>query len=1213
MVVHSEAAFELAIESHLHEHGWVKGTPSHFNRVVGLDTAVLFEFIGATQPKQWGKLVGLHGGPDQAQSRFLKRLTAELDTRGTIDVLRRGVDDLGQRIRLAYFKPAHAITPELGVLYEANRLVVTRQVHHSESNPHDSVDVLLSVNGLPVATAELKNPLTGQSVEQAKHQYRYDRNPRDLIFARRTIAHFAVDPDLVFMTTRLTGPTTSFLPFNEGTGGPGREGGAGNPPTSVGYRTAYLWERVWQRDNWLDLLYRFVHQDRTAGKSKSNPAARTIFPRFHQWDLVLRLSEHARSYGPGHNYLVQHSAGSGKSNSIAWLAHRLSTLHTPPTTAELTEHAVRMGLGPNDKVFSKVIVVTDRVVLDRQLQTTIAQFDHTPGVVERVDRDSKQLADALAGSRAQVIITTLQKFPVIAKSAADLTGSRFAVIVDEAHSSQSGESAKDLKDVLSGTRTVQGSGATVDDAIWDAAEKYDSELEAAADPEDALAEGLDLLRRSAALRGMQDNLSFFAFTATPKNKTLALFGEHVPDPAEEQGYRLEPFHLYSMRQAIEEGFILDVLANYVTYSTYFRLANGLTSDDPELEKGRATAALARFVSLHPSNLAQKSEIIVEHFRAHTARQIGGQAKAMIVTRSRLHAVRYKESVEAYISEKHYPHLHALVAFSGTVEDPDAPGLNHTESSMNLDRAGRPIPESETAARFKGDQPFGVGDYQVLIVAEKYQTGFDEPRLQTMYVDKKLDGVRAVQTLSRLNRTMPGKDSTFVLDFQNKAEDIKAAFKPFFETSWTVPTDPNVLSNLRQRILRHQVIDNVEMRGFVAAVLGTEKAAHAALYGQTDAAVVRFEAMDTDDREDFRTGLRDFVRAFAFLGQVVPYQSTDFEELFYYGKFLLLRLARDRDPGGFDLGDAAVLTHIRTQLQGEHDLALDPGEGEPVTGLVGEGRGRDTEPPRARLSEIIGLLNDKFGTELKEADQIWFDQQVEAAVANTELREFAADNTEENFGYVFDGVFSNIVIDRQDGNDELFRMFFDKPEFKNALTKWARREVYRRINVPDRGTNTAGQPNAGSMGYRDAPENEDWIKAGTWDMRNPDRSPVTTMLSYAHITGHSDLKQAAQSFLSTVAAKAAPPQLVSEARNLAVGPPRPMPAWKQFNGDGTLVTSLANYAERQGWTLQFAAKKILAMGPEFGVPDSLRKDAKAEVQATVIPPPPNPGAPGPRAN
>ena len=478
-------------------------------------------------------------------------------------------------------------------------------------------------------------------------------------------------------------------------------------------------------------------------------------------------------------------------------------------------------------------------------------------------------------------------------------------------------------------------------------------------------------------------------------------------------YRLEPFHLYSMRQAIEEGFILDVLANYVTYSTYFRLANGLASDDPEVDKGRANAALARFVALHPSNLAQKAEIIVEHFRAVTRRKIGGKAKAMVVTRSRLHAVRYKQAIESYIAEKRYTDLRALVAFSGTVEDPDLPEVSYTESSMNRTREGRHVPESETAARFQGKEPFAVGDYQVLIVAEKYQTGFDEPLLHTMYVDKKLDGVKAVQTLSRLNRTMPGKDSTFVLDFANRAEDIQEAFKPFYEVTWTEPTDPNILFNLRTRILDHGVIDPTEMFDMVQALLAGENKAHEALYTKTDGAVERYKALpENADREDFRTAMRDFVRSYSFLGQVVPFRSADLEELFYYAKVLITRLPKDDDPGGFDLGDAAVLTHIRTQLVGEHNLALGGGADEPVPGMSGAGRGAQHTADKVRLSQIIDLLNDRFGTELTEADQVWFDQQVEAASQNADLREVAASNTEENFGYVFDRRFADVLIDRQ---------------------------------------------------------------------------------------------------------------------------------------------------------------------------------------------------------
>jgi len=1038
MVVHTERAFEDAVEAHLLAHGWVQGAAAHYRRDLGLDTAVLFEFIGATQADQWERLLGLHGGAERTQAAFAKRLASEIDSRGTVDVLRRGVEDLGVKIRLAYFKPAHELTPELRSLYEANRLVVTRQVHHSESNPADSVDVLLSVNGLPVATAEVKNQVTGQGVEQAKRQYRKDRNPKDLLFARRAIVHFAVDQDLVFLTARLAGDATEFLPFNQGSGGPGRPGGKGNPVNPDGYRTAYLWERVWQRDNWLDLLHRFVHEDRPRGKRSKN--ARVIFPRYHQWDLVLRLAGHAGTHGPGRNYLVQHSAGSGKSNSIAWLAHRLSTLHTPADPTLLSAQTTPDGLGSNERVFNKVIVVTDRVVLDRQLQDTIWQFDHTPGVVERIDKNSQQLADALAGSKAQVVITTLQKFPVIAKSATELTGSRFAVIVDEAHSSTSGESARGLKAVLAADRPRTPTGAEDDDALL-AAERLDAAVEQAEDPQEALAASVEALRRSMETRGRQANLSFFAFTATPKHKTLELFGEHIPDVAQESGERLEPFHLYSMRQAIEEGFIHDVLANYVTYDTYFRLANGLgPSDDPEVDKRKANAALARFVALHPTNLAQKSEIIVKHFRAVTRHQIGGRAKAMVVTRSRLHAVRYRQAIQTYLDEQHITDLKVLVAFSGTVEDPDLLGVTYTEPSMNR------FPESETAARFQGRPPYGTEDYQVLIVAEKYQTGFDEPLLHSMYVDKKLDGVKAVQTLSRLNRIAPGKDSTFVLDFANDAEDIKAAFQPFYELSWTEPTDPNVLFNLRTRIMDHAVIDAEEMRELVAALLGTEEKAHAALYAKTDPAIERYRAIeDPADTEDFRTALRDFVRTYAFLGQVLPFQSTELEELFYYAKVLLARLPpRDEDDGGLDLGDAAVLTHIRTQLIGEHNLALGQGEGEPVPGIGGGGRGGLHLVETVPLSQIIELLNERFGTDLTEADQVWFDQQVQAAAESDDLRRVAEQNTEEQFGYVFDRQFENVVMDRQAANDDLFRMFFDKPEFKDALTAWARHEVFTKI-------------------------------------------------------------------------------------------------------------------------------------------------------------------------
>ncbi len=1021
---HTELRFEGAIEAFLLAHGWIAGAASNYRSNLGLDTAELLTFIGATQPDGWERLLSLHGGADLAQRRFADRVAAEVSQRGTVDVLRRGVVDLGVRINLAYFRPAHEITPDLLRLYEANRCTVTRQVHFSEQDPTKSVDLMLSVNGLPVATAELKNPLTHQDVHHAIRQYREDRKPTELLFAKRAVVHFAVDPDQVFLTTRLEGSRTRFLPFNQGSGGPGQSGGVGNPPHPSGYASAYLWEQVWQRDSWLDLLARYVHVD---GDSKSKKVASqqtTVFPRFHQWHAVRSLAGHAGTHGAGTSYLIQHSAGSGKSNTIAWLAHRLSSLHTPADPVLLAKD----GLVPNSKVFDKVIVITDRVVLDRQLQDTIFQFDHTVGVVKKIDESSSQLADALTGETAKVIITTLQKFPFVLDQAKTLTGSRFAVIVDEAHSSQTGESAKALKSVLGqAAREVVavGHGKSGAEAAYNAAERLESKLQDSNDPQ-------DVLGASVAARGRQENLSFFAFTATPKAKTLELFGTKS-----DLDGRYHPFHLYSMRQAIEEGFILDVLSNYMTYSTYFKLANAST-DDPEVDQRKASAALARFVSLHPTNLAQKAEVIVEHFRRVTGKKIGGQGKAMVVTRSRLHAVKYFQAIKSYIDDKGYTDCRALVAFSGTVLDPElGEEVTYTESFLNG------FPESQTAERF------ATGDYQVLIVAEKFQTGFDQPLLHTMYVDKKLEGVKAVQTLSRLNRTREGKTDTFVLDFANTAEDIQEAFKPFYDATITEPTDPNLLYNASARIDGFQVIADADVNALVAAYLALDPAAktsaHAALYRHTEPARDRYQALDPDDREEFRAALRDYVRMYAFLAQVLPFSDTQLESLYLYGRFLLPRLPREHE-GAVDLGDDVVLAALRTETTGTFDVSLGAGDGEQVLPMAftGTGVGPQNAAKQAALSSIIETLNEKFGSNLGEADLVWAQQQLAVTVADPEIRSSALANSEQNFGYTFDRRFEGLVIDRHDANGELLRRFLDQPEFADVFTRWARSESYRQI-------------------------------------------------------------------------------------------------------------------------------------------------------------------------
>ena len=605
----------------------------------------------------------------------------QLTDRGAVDVLRRETKMNGVPFRVAFFAPANGLTPSLWERYRANRLTVVRQLHHSESEPGDSLDVTLFVNGIPTATAELKNPLTQQTVAHAMKQYQHDRNPNDLIFRHRAVVHFAVDPNQVYMTTRLAGEDTRFLPFNQGSGGAGQKGGAGNPPNPDGYETAYLWERVWQPDAWLQLLGEFVHvEDVFDEDAKKTGDTVTLFPRFHQWDAVRKLLAATRQSGPGVNRLVQHSAGSGKSNTIAWAAHQLSRLHTPSFHGELTDSLKAAGLGTDEPLFNKVIVITDRVVLDRQLQATVAGFEHTPGTIVKIDEDSQQLRAALAGHTARVIITTLQKFPVVAELAGQeggtVAGNRFAVIVDEAHSSTSGEAMKDLKRVLTADSVLMSDDETADALTVAEAAEAKAEAEAT--------DATDAIAASMTARGAQQQPVVLRVHRYPEAARRWSCSASRPPGRTAAGVRV-PFHLYSMRQAIEEGFILDVLANYTTYDTYYRLANTEPTDDPEVQVSKASAALARFVSLHPTNLAQKAEIIVEHFRHKTAAKIGGHAKAMVVTRSRLHAVRYKQAIDAYIAKKGYdkdhPHA-ALVAFSGTVIDPVNPTVAYTEPMMN---------------------------------------------------------------------------------------------------------------------------------------------------------------------------------------------------------------------------------------------------------------------------------------------------------------------------------------------------------------------------------------------------------------------------------------------------------------------------------------------------------------------------------------------------
>ncbi|WP_433968289.1 type I restriction endonuclease subunit R [Tunturiibacter gelidiferens] len=740
--MHREIDFENDIEDTLTTSGgYVKGVPSAYDPETALFPADVVAFVQKTQPQIWTRLTQLDAS--KAQAILLDSLVKELAAKGALAVLRGGFKCVGKTVRLAYFAPNTGLDPTATERYADNCLTVVRQVPtKSGAIP----DVVLVVNGLPVATIELKNPMsaTRWNVEHAKYQYRFERDPKDLLFAfgQRCLVHFAVDTELVFMTTKLERKDTFFLPFNLGF-----EHGAGNPPVDGDVRTSYLWHKALVRDSFMDILARFIHlhiEENTVVTErgiKRNRKESMIFPRFHQLDAVRTLTDHAQTHGAGHNYLIQHSAGSGKSNSIAWLAHRLSSLHDIH----------------NEKIFHSVVVITDRLVLDQQLQDTIFQFEHKLGVVQKIDEDTQQLAKALADG-VPIIISTIQKFPFITQAIRTMkgkghsvmlstAGKRFAVIVDEAHSSQSGETAMELRKILN----KDGIEAAVAEQMLDL---DDDELSEEAKKE---------LLREQLKRTKQPNLSFFAFTATPKFKTLCVFDEAGLDGK-------SPFHHYSMRQAIEEGFIHDVLKYHTSYRRYYKLIQKV-EDDPELPRRKTARALARFVEFHDYEIAQKVEVIVEHFRTHTRHKIGGRAKAMVVTGSREHAVRYKLGFDKYIKEKGYADIRSLVAFSGEIMLKEYGDKKFTEIGMN-----NGIKESELPEKFNTEE------YQVLLVAEKYQTGFDQPLLHSMYVDKRLSGIQAVQTLSRLNRTTRGKTDTFVLDFVNEPDEIYKSFKPYYQVT-----------------------------------------------------------------------------------------------------------------------------------------------------------------------------------------------------------------------------------------------------------------------------------------------------------------------------------------------------------------------------------------------------------------------------------------------
>lgn len=982
----SEKSLEEYVEECLLKGGYLKGDPADYNREYAIDTKMLFDFLEDTQPKKMQKFKDVY--KDQYKAKILYRLNQELANRGTIDVLRHGIKDYNANLDLAYFKPASGLNAETIELYNKNRVSVTRQVHYSLKNDN-SVDMVIFINGLPVAVIELKNAFTGQSYEDAIRQYKKDRSPSELLFQfkKRAVVYFAADTDEVYMTTKIAGEKTEFLPFNKGC-----DGGKGNPENPDGFKTDYLWKEILQKDSLLDIVQKFIFVKKEEYKDeKGNKKTKEtlIFPRYHQLDAVRKLEQDAREKGAGQNYLIQHSAGSGKTNTISWLAHRLANLHDK-----------------NDNpVFDTVVVITDRRVLDRQLQDSIYQMEHKYGVVQKIDKDSNQLAEALKGG-ARIIVSTLQKFPFILDKVAELEKKKYAVIIDEAHSSTAGENIGALKEVLSAESLEE-------------AQRLDEEAEKRQEEPD------DRILNTLKKRGPQKNISFFAFTATPKAKTLEMFGTRGPDGLP------RPFHLYSMRQAIEEGFILDVLQNYVTYETYFKIAKKI-EDDPAFDRAKGTKALTRFVSLHPHNIAQKTEIMVEHFRNVTMRKIGGRAKAMVVTSSRLHAVRYKLAFDEYIKKKGYKDLKTLVAFTGTVKDG---GVEYTEAGMNGFR------ETELPARFDTDE------YQVLLVAEKYQTGFDQPLLHTMYVDKKLSGVKAVQTLSRLNRTYPGKTDTFVLDFVNKAEDIQEAFKPYYDkTIIEETTDPNLVYDLQTKLDEYGIYLPSEVASFAEIYYKETPNKNQKLNSIVDKGVERLKQMrqtDENKYEDFKKQATKFIRLYSFLLQITPFEDVELFKLYLYLTYLLKKLPKG-SHSTIDLTDKVALEYYTNKKTFEGSLSLSPQDANtPLTPtrFAGTGERKEQKEP---LSEIIEELNRRHGTDFSPTDRLSIQQIAEDFKSDADMIIKAQTNTPEDFWYAYEKEFMNKVISRMNQNLKLFTKVIDDSLFAKTLMELLFPKIYEEL-------------------------------------------------------------------------------------------------------------------------------------------------------------------------
>lgn len=1015
MILHKEISFEIEICEHLAANGWLhaEGDAAAYDRARTLFPADVLAWVQATQPKAWETLVKNHGA--KAEETLMARLRDQVDQRGTLDVLRHGIELLGlkQPMKLAEFKPALAINADIMVRYAANRLRVVQQVKYS-LHCENSIDLVLFLNGVPVATVELKTDFT-QSIGDAIDQYRFDRHPKPkgqspeplLSFPNGALVHFAVSNSEVHMVTKLEGPPTVFLPFNQG-----NDGGAGNPVNPEGHRTAYLWEKVWARESWLEILGRYL----IAKRDKKKVIEQIIFPRFHQLGVTRQLLAAVLAEGPGGKYLIQNSAGSGKTNSIAWTAHFFAELHD----------------AEQQKMFDTVLVVSDRNVIDTQLQEAIFDFERTTGVVAVItNKDgskSSKLAEALDGSK-KIVVCTIQTFPFALKAVRELAatqGKRFAVIADEAHSSQTGEAASKLKQVLS-----------------------PEELAELADGGEVSTE--DILAAQMTSRAGESGITFVAFTATPKTKTLELFGTR-PDPTQPAGpdNLPAPFHVYSMRQAIEEGFILDVLKNYTSYKLAFKLAHdGKEYDHAEVERSAAMKGIMNWVRLHPYNISQKVQIVVEHYLKYVAPLLEGTAKAMVVVSSRLEAVRWKLAIDKFITDNGYK-IGTLVAFSGEVNDKDSgpDGFAETSKALNPNLKGRDIREA-----FKTDE------YQILLVANKFQTGFDQPLLCGMYVDKRLAGIQAVQTLSRLNRAHPGKDTTYVLDFVNEDKEVLAAFKTYHTTAeLSATTDPNLVFNLRAKLDAAGHYDDFEVDRVVEAELKGAKQSDLlkAIEPVVDRLMKRYkaaqEALKTGkEKKDenaikaaqdelnalilFKGDMGAYIRLYTFLSQIFDYGNTAIEKRAIFYKRLLPLLEFGREREGIDLSKVK-LTHHKLTNKGKQAMLLSEGDTPKLEPITEAGSGGLQDKVKIYMAELIEKLNELFGADTTDQDQlVYVNQVIRGKMLESEkLRQQAVNNSKEQFATSpdLDAELMNAIVEALDAHTSMSSQALNSDKVRRGI-------------------------------------------------------------------------------------------------------------------------------------------------------------------------------------